>query len=227
MQVFEWCNYMMRSKEPQIPKSIVTSGMGTKGIVDSAYRDQLHAHYKRSITGYSKILNEYEMASRRAKTTRKKNEFQDKSLWNPTGRQLTSDERILLLGPSNDVIFYKLLSVHDSATNRTIQYSIRPSDMKQPGCNSSFVYLKKHSGSAHPQFASIVKLFAHKFTETYYWAVLDFYPHATYNSNCNMWYVQASLPFIKRDVIPLDHLSYPLVVAYENKQHYWFLNYAS
>ena len=58
MQAFEWCNYMMRSKEPQIPKSIVTSGMGTKGIVDSAYSDELHAHYKRSITGYSNILNE-------------------------------------------------------------------------------------------------------------------------------------------------------------------------
>ena len=112
--------------------------------------------------------------------------------------------------------------MHDSATNWTIQYNIRPSDMKQAGCNSSFVNLKNHSGSAHPQFASIVKLLAQKITETYYWAVLDFFPHASYNSYCNMnmRYVQASLPFIKRDVIPLDHLSFPLVEAYENKQHY-------
>ena len=72
MQVFEWCNYMMRSKEPQIPKSIVTSDMGTKGIVDSAYRDQLYAHFEWFITGYSKILNEYEMASRTKTTTKKK-----------------------------------------------------------------------------------------------------------------------------------------------------------
>ena len=39
--------------------------------------------------------------------------------------------------------------VHDSATNWIIQYNIRPSDMKQAGCNSSFVNLKNHSGSAH------------------------------------------------------------------------------
>ena len=47
------------------------------------------------------------------------------------GRDLISDERILLMGPSKEVIFYKSQSITNSTTKPVIQYSIQPSDMRQ------------------------------------------------------------------------------------------------
>ena len=219
MQLFEWCHYMITSKKPQSPD--VISGVGSKGTLDSSYTNQLSEHYKTCIPAYS---SEYEEASKRATIMRKKNQFQDKSSWNPMGRDLISDERILLMGPSKEVIFYKSLSITDSTTKRVIQYSVQPSDMRQARCNSSFVFVKDtNEESSQPQYGSIVSLFTHTFTQTYYWAILDFFTPASYNTECSMWHVPAE-PFLKRTVIPLDHLSYPLVVAYENEQSY---NYSS
>ena len=221
MQIFEWCHYMITSKNPQT--SGVICGMGSKGTLNSSYTNQLSEHYKKCIPVYSKILSEYEEESRRATTKRKKNQFPDKCSWNPMGKVLTSDERILLVGPLNELTFYKSLSITDSTTKRVIQYSV---ESMQARCNSSFVYVKDSSEeSSQPQFGCIFSLFTHFFTELQYWAILDCFAPASYNTECSMWHVPAE-PFLRRTIIPLDHLSYPLVVACENKQN-WFLNFSS
>ena len=91
---------------------------------------------------------------------------------------------------------------------------------------NSFVFLKESCGGERsPQFGLIVSLFAHTFTKITYWALLDFSPKANYNTDCKMWYVSAAIPsHMQRSIIPLDNLSYPLVVAFED-EHLWFLNY--
>ena len=213
----------MHSKEKECShSSVITSSFGREGCLESMYMDQLQLYYKKFDAAYLAIVNEYERACIRATTTRSRSELAEKSLWNPPGRTLTSGERYLLLGPSSTVIFYTNLTVCDPNTYRLIRYS----SLGSSSSTSSFVFLKEsdNSGSVHPQFGSIVSLFGHTFTETTFWAVLDFFAQPTYNNDCKLWYVPISEPFIQRSIIPLNSISYPLVVAKEN-EHLWFLNY--
>jgi len=172
-------------------------------------------------------VSEYEEASRRATTKRKKNQNPDKSSWNPMGEYLTFDERILLVGPANEVTFYKSLSISHPTTKRVIQCGFISSDIVPARCNSSFVYVKDRSEeSSQPQFGRILSLYTHLFTQTYYWAIIDRFTPASYHTEYSMWHVPVE-HFLKRSIIPLDHLSYPVVIACANKQKYWFLNLSS
>ena len=114
----EWCSYRVYSKgQKDSNSSVVTSGVASKGVLESMYMDQLQAHCKKFIAAYSPIVDEYDRACIRAATGRSKSSFPDKSVWNPLGRNLTPTERLLLLGPTNDVIFYKSFYIRDPNTS--------------------------------------------------------------------------------------------------------------
>ena len=85
------------------------------------------------------------------------------------------------------------------------------------------MYLKDDSGYLHAKFGSIVSLFAHTFTETY-WAEVDLYSQACRESDCGIWFTSSICTM--RDILLLDNLSYPLKVALDN-DNYWFLDYTA
>ena len=111
--------------------TVVTYGVGSKGVLESMYMDQLQAHCKKFIAAYSAIVDEYDRACIRAATGRSKSSFPDKSVWNPLGRNLTSTERLLLLGLTNDVIFYKSFYIRDPNTYRCITYGIQLLEIRE------------------------------------------------------------------------------------------------
>ena len=170
-------------------------------------------HYKHSIVEYSDIVQDH---NKECKRGRKK---ENKSLWNPPGRKLGSNERPLLSVPPSSTTFFNKLSLRDPVSNRVICYNIRPIG-KINKSDSSFVYLKDDSGYLHSQIGSIVSLFAHTFTETYYWAEVDLYSQACRDSDCGILFTSSCT---MRDIFLLDNLSYPLTVALDN-DNYWFLD---
>ena len=174
-------------------------------------------------------MSEYERAFIRATNTRNKSLFPDKAEWNPPGRILSSIERHLLLGPSNEVFYYNKLAVRDQNTNRLSYYSTKPADLKSAKMNSSFVSLGKGQESTSPKFGCILSLFSHSFIETTFWAVLEVFTQTTYDTDCNMWHVPVNTP-VEKTVVMLQSqcLSSPLVVACScdgGEQQLWFLNY--
>ena len=161
---------MKYSRNNNSSRSVITS-TGVERDLDQTYINKLDMHYKHSVAGYSDIVKEYKEECNRARKA------VEKSLWDPPERELSSNERILLMGPPSSATFYKRLSVRDPASNRLIHYTIRPVS-KISQCDSSFVCLKDDSGYFHPQFGSVVSLFAHTFSETSYWAELDLFSQA-------------------------------------------------
>lgn len=152
----------------------------------------------------------------------KKLTFPDKSSWNPTVRSLSPTERLLLLGPMNDVLYYQSFCVRDPNTNRCVTYGIHQPGIAQ--AKNSFVFLKETCDSGRiPQFGLIVSLFTHTFAEITYWALLDLFLKANYDTDSKMWYVTNGTS-CKTAIFPLDSLFPPLVVAQEC-EHLWFLNY--
>ena len=93
-----------------------------------SYFYKMDEHYKHSLVQYSDIVQEYK-----------------KSLWNPPGRKLGSNKRVLLLGPPPSATFFNKLSLRDPVSNRVICYNTR-SIGKINKSDSSFVYLKDDSG---------------------------------------------------------------------------------
>ena len=219
MQLFEWCNYLLYSKSQDASPAVITCGAGTAGILEPSYFECLQAYYRGSVHGYSMILNEYESTLIKAKNARSRSLFPDKSVWNPPGRTLNASERRLLLGPSNNIVYYKKLALCDQTTKRLIFF-----DAKSSVSRSSFVSLLE---STTPKFGCILSLFSQTFVETTFWVLLEVYSEVCFDSNCKMWYVPANSP-IDKTVVPLrSGASIPLVVARdtEENQRLWFLNY--
>ena len=144
--------------------------------------------------------------------------FQTKIMWNPPGKLLTSAERNTLLGPSNDVVYYKKFILCDSNTKWMIHFSTKTPLFKEAKISSSFVSLKECG--TPPRFGCIVSLFTHSFAEVTFWAVLDIYPEAINDNYCKMWNVPLDRPPSDRLVLCI---SYPLVVAHEDTTS-WFFN---
>lgn len=119
----------------------ITGGRASEGILQSKYMGDLHDHYKKFFSAYSTIVHKYEVACTRASAARKKLTFPDKSSWNPTGRSLSPTERLLLLGPVNDVLYYQSFCVRDPNTNRCVTYGIHQPGIAQ--AKNSFVFLKE------------------------------------------------------------------------------------
>lgn len=130
LQVFEWCHYLVFSKLEKRDSTIITSGVANIGVLQPEHLEELHAHYKLTNLQYTSILDEYNRAHIRASNSRNKSQFPDKQLWNPPGKFLTEDERILLLGPSSDIVYYRKLLLCDANTKRMIHFSSKTPEAK-------------------------------------------------------------------------------------------------
>ena len=83
------------------------------------------------------------------------------------GKLLTSAERNILLGPSNDVVYYKKFIFCDNNTKWMIHFSTKTPPYKEAKICSSFVSLKECG--TPPRFGCIVSLFTH----SYYFMVIS------------------------------------------------------
>jgi hypothetical protein len=76
--------------------------------------------------------------------------------------------------------------------------------------------------AATPRFGCISSLFSHSFSKVTYWALLDIYQGAAFDKECRMWRVDRQPS--EKCIVPLNGISYPLVVPGDNT-FLWFLNY--
>ena len=215
-------------KETSDSEDEIICGMSSEGVLHPEKVNELQKEYKSAIPSYAKLLDEYEKASERAGISRVKSLFPGKSAWNPPGRVLSDSERQLLIGPVGIVDYFNKITVCDRITKRRIEYSCMNMPLSQsnmPKQSSSFVsisipsQLRTHD---KPIFGVIVTIFSHSFAQSkYFWAVVEQFTTARYDSELKMWYV--SITATHSSLVMLDHLSYPLIVAIDESQ-LWFLN---
>ena len=91
-----------------------------------------------------------------------------------------------------------------------------------PKQSSSFVSFHTPDQTT-PQFGCVISLFRHTFAQrNYFWAIVHQFQAPAYDSELNMPYVSLHVP--QSVILPLDKVSYPLVVAFDDDQ-LWFLNH--
>ena len=211
-----------------VVEDLIICGTFTEGSLPPHQISEITKQYKESVSEYAAILTEYENSAERATNYREKSVFPNKEVWNPPGRTLNSFERELLVGPSMNVAYFKKLTVRDKITNRLIEYSCINTPIvlsNVPKQSSSFVSF--HSpNQTNPQFGCVISLFRHTFAQSnYFWAIVQQFAAPAYDSELNMPYVSLQNVHVAQSVIlPLDKVSYPLVVAFDDDQ-LWFLNY--
>ena len=67
-------------------------------------------------------------------------------------------------------------------------------------------------------------MFEHQFvSKTYQWAIVEKYSEAIQDRESNLWTVPGST--CGKHAVLLSNLSYPLVVAKDNDETLWFINY--
>ena len=118
IQIYEWCCYMrMSGYLPKDLPSIGNFGSGKAGNLPDNYLSLLDKAYTQEIKDYADLKKLYDVASRRAATTRTKSTFPDKTRWDPEGRTLTLHERELLNGPNSAVSFLSTVEVEQRTEN--------------------------------------------------------------------------------------------------------------
>ncbi len=147
----------------------------TAGSLPSEHLALLEQAYAETMPEYAKLVQEYQNAYKRAETARCKSNFPDKAHWHPPGRQLTSDERFLLVGPENKVTYHKKVAVTDPATKRVVEYST-VTERGKSRVSCAYVRIQSRDtscDSADPRFGSITFLFQHYFAgKHHFWAIV-------------------------------------------------------
>ena len=116
------------------------------------------------LPGYSKIVEEYEKARKRAQVSRKISLFPSRPTWSLPGREITVLEKMYLQGPENLVKFYNRMEVCQNKTGRWIVYTTAESEKSQR-ISSSYVAVMGTTASQTPRFGRIVSLFQHTFAK--------------------------------------------------------------
>ena len=131
LQIFEWCNYMSLSGRIPSLKDKKLSSPVKEGSLSAEQLCTVNQHYMVVLPGYSKIVEEYEEARKRAQVSRKISLFPSRPTWSPPGREITVLEKMYLQGPENLVKFYNRMEVCQNKTGRWIVYTTAESEKSQ------------------------------------------------------------------------------------------------
>ena len=199
-----------------------TSTIATSQLTDVEL-NLLDAFYRETNPRYSMLCREYEHALQQAKNARNKSTFPKMPQWIPAqGYQMGDKE--LLCGPQNHIHVYKKMSREDVQTGRMVFYSSEQYETFPSRHLCSFVRVLKDGLICYPVLGRIKKLFSHQFGSCVYkLAVLQHFDSPQRDVESRLWVVNLTRPHDHLSVVPLDILSHPLVVAFEN-QSLWFLN---
>ena len=206
-------------KQEQKPEMVSVPRRQPEGNLSAPQVLELDTAYQDLLPQFSKLIIEFKQDMKRC---RRSANFSGRKTWTPQARQLFTIEQMLLEGPEDKITFLKRLSVRDSKTGRMITYTCTPSDTETSQVDSSYVAV---SIEAVLQFGRILSLFEHKFADkNYTWANVALYEVPTKDGDTRFWNVQGTAR--KNCLVPLEKLSYPLVVAVESEpQRLWFINY--
>ena len=157
---------------------------------------------------------------KRAVTARVKSTFPSRKDWSLPYSE--PDDKLLLQGPSPDIVVFSCMTRSDARTGRSTTLSSSESETPNTRHRRSFVHLKTSSTDSH-QFASIKRLFTHTFVHTSYrLALVEVYANPQRDLENGIFNVKCNSTSLK--IVPLDQVSAPHVTATEDNC-IWFLDY--
>ena len=156
-----------------------------EGAISSAFLRIIDQHYMELMPNYRCCVKEYEREKTKATVERKMSLFPERADWKPSGRELSSDEKMLFKGPPNLVMFQRRVTIVDH-TGRSVDYTAAQYEKSTKFC-CSYVAIKEPSSTV-PRFGRIAVLFEHSFAGIRsQWAILDEYLHSTQDGDSKLW----------------------------------------
>ena len=182
----------------------------------------LESSYSLLLPRHSLLLSEYDKAMKRAATARVKSTFPSRKDWSLP--YSVPDNKLLLQGPSPDIVVFYCMTLSDIHTGCSTTVSSSESETPHMRHRRSVVHLKTSSTDSH-QFASIKQLFTHTFVHTSYrLAPVEIYAKPQRDLETSIFNVKCNSTSLK--IVPLDQVSEVHVTATEdNYIKFWFLDY--
>ena len=124
----------------------------------------LDAVYQNMIPDYKRLNDLYQRTIEKARTHRTLSSMPHRSEWTPSGQLLSSEEREMLSGPVNTVIFKKKFSIECSKTGCIIEYTIKVNTSGQKPHQHCSSYVKFGKESSPPSVGCLAGFFEHVFS---------------------------------------------------------------
>ena len=208
--------------EVEDAKTLITHATTSTACLNTSQQKAVDEFYMRKLPEYKALLVEYESDQAHYSRKRMKSLFPTKQEWNPRGRELCFNERLLLCGPPPEITLLKQVEIYMSSKNRWIVYSNVPLHEKRSRAASCYVQVNQDKSK--PQFGCIKQLFTNSFAETNtVFATLNTFGPPSCDEESEIWFVSGDITGTV--LLPLEEISEPLVIARENESSaIWFLN---